>query len=426
MIAKPKPGLSGAAARLLFVSLTAGGLLGFVLSPWLQIKLGIFDFGRWFLDSYAVLAASDAVRAGLDPNAPNPLDIFGRPHSYSDWWYRLGDLGLDRADNFWVGASWVAAFLIVAWLTLRPRDYREALGYVLLVLSPPVLLAIVRANNDLVVFALLGVAGIALRQPSSWRWLPAVLAVALAAGLKFYPLVAAFVFILVRPARRMIAAAAVAAVVLLVVLVDVGPTLGRGVFALPKALYTFGGPVFFRDLGWTGRGPVLVGIMIIGAAAFWLVRSGKITGLSDPAQPPERAILFALGAVTLLGCFLAGTSYAYRWVFGLWLAPWLWDESRALTAPSERRRVARMAGILLFTVMWLDGAFCFALNVMVESMAEEARERLLLGWRLVTQPLTWALMALLAGWLLDAALAAWRELRGRPAPEGAAASHAPR
>ncbi len=398
-------------ARLLFVVATAAGLLGFILSPWLQVKIGVTDLGRWFLDSYAVLAASDAVRAGIDPNGPNPLDVFGRPHSYSDWWYLLGDLGLNRSHNFRVGASWVALFLGMVWLTLRPRSYREALSYVLLVLSPPVLLMIVRANNDLVVFALLGLAGLALRRASSWRWWPAVFAIALAAGLKFYPIVAAFVFLLLRPARRMVVAVGSAALVLLVVLVNVWPALGRGVFKMPQALYTMGSAVFFRDLGWVGRGPVILGVALIGGAALWLMRAGKTTGLSDPAQPLERRVLFTLGAVTLLGCFLAGTSYAYRWVFGLWLAPWLWDEARAMAAPPMRRRVARLAGLLLVTVVWLDGIFCLVLNIVVESMLEAPREKLLLGWRLMTQPLTWALMALLAGWLLDAAFAAWRELR---------------
>lgn len=424
--AEPSPRPFVTRAHLSFVAVTAAGLLGFILSPWLQVKLGLFDFGRWFLDSYAVLAASDAVRAGIDSNASNPLDVLGRPHSYSDWWHHLGDLGLDRSDNFLVGASWVAAFLLVAWFTLRPRDYREALRYVLLVLSPPVLLVIVRANNDLVVFALLGLAGLALRQPSSWRWVLAVLAVALAAGLKFYPIMAAFVFLLVRPARRMLRASAVAAVVLLAVLVDVWPTLGRGVFTLPQALYTFGGPVFFRDVGWMGRGPVLVGIALIGAAAVGLVRSGKTSGLADSAQPPERRMLFALGAATLLGCFLAGTSYAYRWVFALWLAPWLWDEARETALPATRRGVARLAGILLLTLVWLDGLFCFGLNVFVGPMLEGPRERWQLGWRLATQPLVWALMALLAGWLLDAALVAWRDLRGEPRADATAGSNPPR
>ena len=31
-----------------------------------------------------------------------------------------------------------------------------------------------------------------------------------------------------------------------------------------------------------------------------------------------------VGAALLTGCFLAGTSYGYRWIFALWLAPLLW------------------------------------------------------------------------------------------------------
>jgi hypothetical protein len=122
-------------ARLVFVLLSAAGLLGFVSLPWLQRKLGIFDFGRWFLDSLAVLAANDAVMAGIDVEKSNPLDVFGRPHSYSNWWFVLGRLGLGRDDNFIVGGVWVLAFLLVVWASLRPRNYREALWSTLLVLS---------------------------------------------------------------------------------------------------------------------------------------------------------------------------------------------------------------------------------------------------------------------------------------------------
>jgi hypothetical protein len=67
--------------RVLLVCLPLAGLLLFVLFPRVQSKLGLFDYGRWFLDTYAILATNDAIKAGLDPYLPNPLDDRQRPHS---------------------------------------------------------------------------------------------------------------------------------------------------------------------------------------------------------------------------------------------------------------------------------------------------------------------------------------------------------
>jgi hypothetical protein len=403
-------------AHAALVVVVLAGLIGFIQWPALQRKLGLFDFGRWFLDSYAVLAASDAARAGIDVEKSNPLDIFQRPHSYSDWWFALADLGLDRSDNFVVGASWVLGFLLLAFCTLRPRTYPETALFAAMLLSPPMLLVIMRTNNDLVVFALLGIGALALRRENAWRWLLAVAAIAVATGLKFYPAVAAAVLVLLRPPRRMLVAAGVTAVTLAVVIVDVVPSLGRGLFTLPQALYTFGGPVFWRDIGWMGgKGPVLASMAVIGAAGLALAISGRTVGVADGTGGFERRMLFALGASVLIGCFLAGASYAYRWIFALWLAPWLWDEAREPAVPVARRRAARFALGLLLALLWSDGLFCLGLNIFVGPMMEGPRDRIQLLWRLVTQPFVWVLMAMLAGWLFDAARAAWRDLRAATA-----------
>lgn len=100
--------------------------------------------------------------------------------------------------------------------------------------------------------------------------------------------------------------------------------------------------------------------------------------------------MFAVGACLLLGCFVAGTSYAYRWIFGLWLWPWLWREAAAGRTP------ARLAFGCWLVALWADGFMCLVVNFL------GLRYRPGTGWRLVTQPFTWVLMVLLAGWLLEA------------------------
>lgn len=85
----------------LLVGFTVTGWLAAMLWPNLLRTLGILGYGNTqFLDSYAVLAAVDAVRAGANPHGPNALDPLMRGHVYSDWWLALRWLGLTRAQFF--------------------------------------------------------------------------------------------------------------------------------------------------------------------------------------------------------------------------------------------------------------------------------------------------------------------------------------
>ena len=398
--------------RFLYTLLVTAGLLVFALSPGtLNRKLGLIDYGVWFLDSYAILASNDAVQAGLDPDQHNPLDIFGRPHSYSDWWFVLGRLGLTRADNFVVGGSWVAAFLLSTFVVVRLRNNREAVWNACILLSPPVLLAINRANNDLVVFVLLAIAGFVLRRAAAWRLGLALGAIALATGLKFYPVVAAAVFLLVRPPRRLLAISASASLVLLLVLADIWNTLGRGVFAMPVNVYTLGAPILLKDLGWEGHGALVAGVVLLTGAAGWLAFSRRTTGLAEPEADHSGRFFFVLGSVVLVACFLTGISHAYRWIFALMIAPWLWQEARTPANPPVRRRLARLTGWLMMTALWMDGFFCLGVNLFFAPVPAGILDQWQFIWRLFTQPLIWLFMALLAGWLLELLLVTWGEVR---------------
>ena len=400
--------------RLLLIALTLAGLGAFVLSPGLPSKLGILNYGRWFLDSYAVLASNDAVRAGIDPSAPNPLDDLHRPHVYSDWWFALGRLGFTRQDNFLVGGSWGLAFFAAAWALLRPATWLQAVLLALLMVSPPVLLAVMRANNDLVIFALLAVALIAWRKDSPWRLTVALAAIVLATGLKFYPAVAVGVFLLVRPMRRLALVLPAALIAVAATVASVWSTIGRGVMPMPPSVYTFGAPILFRDLGLASRWELPATGLLLAAAAVALVALRRTSGLAAPEGDDQTRACFLLGALVLLACFLAGISFGYRWIFALLLAPWLWQRMQNAALPSPQQRTAILALGLLFAALWSDGIFCLTVNFFFMPMPTVDLDRWQQTLRLGTQPLVWALMALLAGWLLDALLATWREARSGP------------
>lgn len=400
----PTPNSTLLSPRVLFIIGTLGVLLTLTLSPHTRALLGVFDLGRWFLDSHAVLYASDTARLGLDPNAPKPSDPLLQVHHYSDWWFGLGKLGLTREDNFLVGGGWVLLFLLAVFVTVKPRSRSEALWLVLLTGSPPVLLGLIRANSDLVIFAVLALAVTALRAGGLLRLGLAFTAIMLATGLKFYPVAAGFVFLLIPGPRRMLQVTGLAAVILGAVLVSVSSQLHRGVFHVEPEIYTMGGRIWLMDLGLTEPPAVIVSIVLLGVAAGVVAWCGWTTGLARSEGDPEMRVAMTMAGALLIFCFLGAINFGYRWIFALWLAPWLWHHRRGCVA-------ARVAVWLLPVVLWHDAALCLATSLWFTNFKPEQYDRILVVWRLVTEPLAWILMILLAGWLLDLFLTRWREVR---------------
>ena len=403
---RPQETPAAGRVRFAFLVLAAFGLLLFALLPArVTGKLGLTDHGVWFLDTHAILASSDAVQAGLDPTRPNPLDVYGRPHSYSSWWFGLGAMGLTRDDTPLVGGVVTGMFLLAAGFWLNPRRGVEALLGVLAVLSPVVLLAFNRANNDLVVFALLAAGLLGLRDGAPWRVAVFGVAVVVATGLKFYPVIAAVALLTVGPVRLRRAGLGLTLGAAALVLWSQWDWLQRAVIPVPTGVYLFGAGVWWRELGLTGWGPPVITGLLLWLGAAGLVRAGWCRGLADSGDEPTAGRAgFAAGAVLLLGCWLAGISYAYRWVFALLLLPWLWRRLRT------GDRAARVTAGMLFTCLWLDGLFCLGTNLFIGAMPLARLQAIQHHWQLVTQPVVWGLMLLLAGWLWELLLARWREL----------------
>jgi hypothetical protein len=380
--------------------------------------LGLWNYGHWFLDSYAILAANDAVRAGVDPYVANPLDVLMRSHVYSDWWLLLGRLGLTREHNFWFGGLCVLGFWAVGLATVKPRSYGESLALSAVALSPPFLLAISRANNDLVVFILLG-AGLRLVQNRGGeRWALAGLGMLLilATGLKYYPAVGVLAFMLVaRPLRTWLVAGLVMGAAVGAVLWFERAAIARAMFRLPDSVFLFGAAVSWRGFGIEGGwvAPLSALLLLAGAGLFvWL---GWTRGLMSRAtETYADCLAFGLGAVLLTGCFLAGASYAYRWIFGLWLWPWLWSQA------GVGDRGARWALALLLVSLWSDGVYCLVTNLQLVSFTSTGD----MLWVQFTQLCHWLLLMMLGGWLVEAAIATGCEftlgrLRGKVEPPAA-------
>lgn len=380
----------------LLLALVLAGLSAVVLWNDLLYTMGLAFHRQWFLDSYAILAANDAARTGVDMLVANPLDPLNRPHRYSDWWLGLQHLGLTREDNFLFGGVCVVAFLAVVAATAKPRTYGEAAWLAVVLLSPPWLFGLQRANNDLVIFAVLGAGLLAVnRSISPARLVGFGLGVVLATGLKYFPVVAAAALLVALPWRRLtFQAFGLTLAGGALVLWTERHSIPRGVFEMPDTIFEFGAPILWHDLALSGAAMTALAVGLITFAAVVLFRQQQTTGLADEARGPTgERLMFAAGALVLLACFAAGTSHAYRWVFSLWLWPWLWRETTANRGP------ARLAFVLWLVSIWADGVLCLVVNT------TGLAYRPAFGWRVLTQSLTWVLMALLAGWLLEGFMA---------------------
>ena len=324
---------------------------------------GIGQADKPFLDLRNILSAGESAQHGLDPYLHNPYDPYNRRHGYTDWLLVTGTMGITMADTIWVGTLLIGLTLVSTVLLVRPADWREGRLLILFLVSPPLVMAINRANHDLLVYVIMCVALACFRvERGPFRWLGVVLLAACAA-LKYFPLAAGILLFEARTRRGLLGLGLLYGVVLLLA----WPALERGLHnaflhqPAPSWLYAFGAPVIFRDfdliapIGWLRAGMLI----LAGAASWTALKAGATTATEGVARNHERE--FACGAVMVVGCFLHGSSYIYKMVFAAWLLPSLW---RSMPTKREDRWRKTTLGLLL-AVLWLEGIMAILINVFV-------------------------------------------------------------
>ncbi len=363
--------------------------------PVLWAATGIGEADKPFLDLQSLLAAGEYAQAGHDPYLHNPGDPYNRPLVYTEWWLVTGRLGLTLADTGWLGTWLIGLTLVSAVLLTRPASAREVGGLVLFLASPALLMAAVRANNDLVVFVLMcGALGCLRTGRPSLRALGIVL-LAVAAVLKYFPLAAVLLLLEARTRRELLGWGLLYGLVLLLAWPSLEPGLRAATRSQPSPewLYAFGAPVLFRDFH------LAVPATLVAGAFLLAVGFSRMAVKPAPAAPPlaagneERELV--AGAVMVVGCFVHGSSYVYKLVFALWLLPWLWR-----APPADRLR--RIISLLLLAVLWLEGTMAVVINLSVTFSLWTAAtgERVLAATLVVSQLLGWALAVILGRSLL--------------------------
>jgi hypothetical protein len=380
---------------------------------WLSY-LGIRHFGVWFIDTYAILASNDARAQGLDVYAANPLDYFGRPHVYSPWWLFLGKLGFTRTDSFWLGCSLGLAFLAVAVDWLRPRSWGGLLWSLVALGSPCILMAVERANNDLVIFLLLApVVPCLLAEHRGWQ-VGAILLIAVAAGLKFYPAAAALLLLAPAGSARSVRWRVAGG---LLALALVAASIASGYLRVRHLLPPVDGPMNFgaiHALGRLGLDGVMPGFVaaIVIMGTWW--RADIFRGWTVPAAARSVWLHAVLGAVVLGGCFFTSTNFAYRWVFALWLVPWLWWSAHAAEVPHAVRRLAWITAGLLAAALWIDPLTLGLLTQWLAPLPGPVVARTANLVYVLEQPFIWALFVCLLAPVTEFLRTHWRPVAGLP------------
>ena len=372
---------------------------------WLAVGMGETD--RVFLDLYNLLAACDTLKAGGDPMMFSSLDPYHRPFVFSAWWFELAALGLGRKDVLWLGTALAGVTLVAAVALVRPVSGRECRNLWLLLVSPALLLAVNRANQDLVAFLIVSLGLVCFRVPRGPVRILGVVLFAAAAVLKYFPLVTVILLLEFRSRKGVAWGLAVYATVVLLAWPGLAPALKLAGKYAPASdwLYAYGAPTLARDFGFTQTIFWLVpAVLVIGWAMWVAVRQSPASSPSPSTENDNAGREFICGAAMLVGVFFLGVSYLYKLVFAVWLLPWLWRRG----AGHPDARWARAIAGLLLGVAWTEGVGAAILNNVTGLWSNAAALQALKLVLVTAQLLTWALVACLLRFVL---IYLWR--RGR-------------
>ncbi len=390
----------------LFVALSAllclGRLVGWS-ATWRSINVTPLE--PHFYDMHVLLDYAACAAKGFDayiPHSCNP-ENFNIPPI----WLGLGQLEIDGSASTWLSIVIITAACLVVVGLLKGRSITAGALTLLAVLSPSVLMGVERANADLVIFSLVGLAALTYDERRPWPLLSSLALLGLATILKLFPVFC--VALGVRATRRsllfssalvslsMIYLAAIFSYILLIrrnVPTTFMLSYGYKVIFLGfdhLRVEARQDPLALADT-WV---PSAIAIVVLGlAVAVSLIRFRR--GRNVPAASKSVAgTAYLFGSGIYCGTFMLGTNFIYRLMFLILCLPQLIDwQSEA----KERGQGAMTRGALLavvLSVLWLNGD-------------ANGHSTFLLIPQLIDWLLFFAFATILVSNLLSSSLASWK------------------
>jgi len=143
-----------------------------------------------FADLRVITSGAECIRLGYDVLVVNPCDPWKRPMNYPRIWSVPASWGLDQSHTVILGILFGLLFFSLVFVIIKRLNYIEALFYALILCSPSAMLAIERGNNDLIVFILLSLSLLIMKNKTAiWRYFSYII-IMFAAILKLYPIFA--------------------------------------------------------------------------------------------------------------------------------------------------------------------------------------------------------------------------------------------
>ena len=342
--------------------------------PWLGVPPG----PSLFFDTRNITAALECRRLGYDPLVENPCDPWDRPMFYPRGWLLLRWLGLDQSDTTALGMLIVVLFLASLCLLTGRISAGEGIVVAVAICSPAVMLALERANMDVVLFSVLVLAVLLWRRGTTVSRILSPFVVLLAATGKLYPVFGLPAYALLRHRRAALAAATCGLVFLIYVAVTLDDVRTVATTATQGQYYSYGariliGQVYHLVVGqdWQGASMAAQAIaavpLLLLAVSVWVWfrrRLGPGVGEVSPA-PTAELLGFYLGTLIYVGTFAVFKNYDYRLVYLLLTLPQLMQWVRQGRPDDPRRSLAGLGLAAVVLGLWI-GTLSQQLNLLDE------------------------------------------------------------
>ena len=282
-----------------------------------------------FNDIRVITAALDCCRTGHDPLlegscSPNLI------YNYPRLWYLLQYTGIGERHTLMVACISIVVFVLSLFTIIGKPGFVRSLYWMVVIISPPVVLAVERCNNDIILFSVL-TAALVLVNKEGIRKFAGYFLILLGTLLKLYPLFAAIVLLRESRSNRLKAGLLIVIPVLLYLLLGYNELLK--VYLLspkPSGTNAFGAYTwmdnlnnYFRFSEYIQLSLILVSLALMIAAPVFSIYHWNRS--YTPAPNSITLDSFRIGAAIYMGCFILGNNFDYRLIFLIFMVPQLME-----------------------------------------------------------------------------------------------------
>lgn len=314
--------LNGLRIALITITLATIALIYSSHEHWFYVigPLHNLQLGYPFADMMARLGVAEGITNGIDVN--NEVNPYGNPHALNNKpLYTvtiLSFLGLDKSHTIPMGVLFCATYLLWNFWLLRPRSFIELIIILSILLSPPALTLIERANDDIIIYTFICFVPLLLTSKSAWGKPLGWLVISLLTPMKYYPAVIYSLFVhRLKSIKELAIYTAVSAVFVSGLLWLIQDELSNvsGRFPDPPNNCAFGKTLLFQaiDLESSYHTPLFIfGILVVGICALTTLLHPRI---QKEESKQEHELYFLLGSSVLTFCFFLSGNWDYRLVF---------------------------------------------------------------------------------------------------------------